>query len=211
MKTNLPLWRTDAARSDEFGRRSQSDKSDDRRQTILSLSPLRIFSNAAKIISTHQRRGPSPLLKRGPNGPIGLRVHNNHFWDVYFQMLKPTINFLSILNRNLRILELRKPNHEQVGWSNSNQRQINVVYRMKNDPKEKSCYLPAVVTPLAVRNTCHLGKKFISSSFTSMIRDSHHLFKTFTRNSGRSLGFPLFRNLFSEMTIGDKRKEIRCR
>ena len=106
---------------------------------------------------------------------------------------------VALLNRNLRILVLRKPNHEQVGWSNSNQRQINVVYRMKNDPKEKSyvpCYLPAVVTPLAVRNTCHLGKKFISSSFTSMIRDSHHLFKTFTRNSGRSLGFPFLWNLF---------------
>ena len=118
---------------------------------------------------------------------------------------------VALLNRNLRILELRKPNDKQVGWSNSNQGQINVVYRMKNDPKEKSCYLPAVVTPLAVRNTCHLGKKFINSSFTSMIKDSHHLFKTFTRNSSRALGFPLFRNLFSEMTIGDKRKETRCR
>ena len=87
----------------------------------LSLSPFRIFSNAAKIISTHQRRGPgpSPPLKRGPDGPFGLRVHNNHFWDVYFQMLKPTINFLSgsSLEQKFRKSELWNPKNKQIVWS----------------------------------------------------------------------------------------------
>ena len=145
MKTNLPLWRTDAARSDEFGRRSQSDKSDGRRQTILSLSPLRIFSNAAKIISTHQRRGPSPPLKRGPNGPFGLRVHNNHFWDVYFQMLKPTINFLSGSP-----LEQKFGNYET---QSTNKLVGPIKFCFRESRKRKKyipCYLPAVVTPLAV-------------------------------------------------------------
>ena len=136
MKTNLPLWRTDAARSDEFGRRSQSDKSDDRRQTILSLSPLRIFSNAAKIISTHQRRGPSPPLKRGPNGPFGLRVHNNHFWDVYFQMLKPTINFLSgsPLEQKFGNFVIIKPK-VQTNWL------VRSSFVLENPAKEKSMSL----------------------------------------------------------------------
>ena len=120
---------------------------------------------------------------------------------------------VALLNRNLRILELWKPIHKQIGWSNSNQGQMNVVFRMKNDPKEKLCPQLSTCSGDTPCSQKHLPprKKFISSSFTSMIRDNHHLFKTFTRNSSRALGFPLFRNLFSEMTIGDKRKETRCR